>query len=107
MRSKLAKLNLIGNKHIPAVYLRSDTEQRLELLRGIMDSDGSIGKNGRCEITLKSKKLIDDIFELLSGLGIKHTVKEKMLFVPTRLLKHTLKSGVYLSLFTMMYQFSN
>ncbi len=78
MRSKLEKLNLIGNKHIPNVYLLADINQRFELLRGIMDSDGSIGKNGRCEITLKSKKLIDGVSELLYGLGIKHTVKARI-----------------------------
>ena len=78
LRSKLAQLNLIGNKHIPAVYLRSDVKQRFELLQGLMDSDGSITKKGRCEITLKSKILIDGVSELLHSLGIKHTVKAKI-----------------------------
>lgn len=78
LRSKLAKLDLIGNKHIPRRYLRSGIEQRIELLKGLMDSDGSINKNGRCEITFKSKILIDGMSELLNSLGIKHTVKARM-----------------------------
>ncbi len=77
LRSKLAKLNLLGNKHIPRPYLRASFEQRLNLLQGLMDSDGTINKNGRCEITLKSKILIDNVSELLHSLGIKHTVKSK------------------------------
>ena len=39
---KLRKLGLLHNKHIPQIYLRSSVEQRLELLRGLMDSDGSV-----------------------------------------------------------------
>lgn len=74
----LAQAGLINNKHIPAQYLRASFQQRLDLLKGLMDSDGHIGKKGRCEITLKSKILIDNISELLYTLGIKHTVNEKM-----------------------------
>ena len=78
LRSKLEKLKLLGNKHIPSRYLRSSIEQRYELLQGLMDSDGSISKDGRCEITLKSKVLIDGASELLHSLGIKHTVKARI-----------------------------
>lgn len=74
---KMRNLGLIGNKHIPQQYLRASVEQRFELLKGLMDTDGSISTKGRCEITLKSKQLIDDVSELLHSLGIKHTLKEK------------------------------
>lgn len=77
LRAKLEKLNLIGNKHIPQEYLRASVDQRFELLKGLMDTDGSINKKGRCEITFKSKTLILGLSELLSSLGIKHTVKER------------------------------
>ena len=39
---ELRKLNLISNKHIPDIYLRADYNQRLDLLRGYMDGDGSV-----------------------------------------------------------------
>lgn len=78
MRSVLAALDLIGNKHIPKKYLRASAQQRLLLLQGLMDTDGTVSKKGRCEITMASKILIDDISELLHSLGIKHTVKNKL-----------------------------
>lgn len=76
--SRLKALNVLQNKHIPKEYLRSSYQQRLELLQGLMDTDGSITKNGRCEITLKEKQLMDGLSELLHSLGIKHTVKTKI-----------------------------
>ena len=62
---------------IPPEYMRASYSQRIALLQGIMDADGSIGKRGRCEITLRPRQLIDDVSELLHSLGIKHTIKEK------------------------------
>ena len=72
----LGRLNLYHNKHIPAVYFRSSIAQRLSLLQGILDTDGYIGKKGHCEITLCSKILINDVAELLRGLGFKCAIKE-------------------------------
>lgn len=77
LHSKLKQLGLINNKHIPAEYLRAGREQRMELLRGLMDSDGSIGKDGSCEITFKSEQLIHDAFELMVSLGFKPTLHKK------------------------------
>lgn len=73
----LHKLDVHGNKHIPPQYLRATENDRWELLRGIMDTDGSVSKRGRCEITLKSRKLILGVSELLHTLGIKHTLKAR------------------------------
>ena len=76
MRSVLASMEEINNKHIPQSYLRAGTAQRWALLQGIMDTDGHATKKGICEITLKSKRLIEDVSELLHTLGVKHTLKE-------------------------------
>lgn len=65
------------NKHIPEDYLTASVEQRTDLLRGLMDTDGTVSKSGQCEFTQKSKTVTDDMSRLLSSLGIKHTVKEK------------------------------
>lgn len=40
----IRELNLKGNKHIPDIYLRSSYKQRLDILRGIMDTDGYYNK---------------------------------------------------------------
>lgn len=61
---------------IPQEYLRGSYKQRLSLLQGIMDTDGSIDKNGSCEITWASKQLINQLRELLFSLGIKSNIKE-------------------------------
>jgi predicted phage terminase large subunit-like protein len=60
-------------KYIPEIYFLSSFKQRLSLLQGIMDSDGSIQKRGRCEIAFKEKRLADDICTLLSSLGITYS----------------------------------
>lgn len=71
----LRSLNLIGNKHIPDIYMRSSVEQRMELLRGFMDTDGTVSKVGECEFVQKDYAFILQFSELLSSLSIKHSVK--------------------------------
>ncbi len=66
----LRKASLLDNKHIPVAYLRASYRQRLALLQGIMDGDGSVDKDGRCEITQVRQVLADDIHDLVSSLGI-------------------------------------
>jgi exodeoxyribonuclease V alpha subunit len=77
MGDVLRKMNVLKNKHIPVKYLRASYEQRLALIQGIMDADGSINLRGRCEVTVISKKLACDICELAIGLGIKAYTDER------------------------------
>lgn len=74
---RLFDLGVLKNKHIPQMYLRASREQRLALLQGLMDTDGTVGKTGICEFVQKSKQLTDDVSELLNSLGIKHVIKAK------------------------------
>jgi len=67
-----------NRKHIPHEYLWAGTKQRLSLLQGLMDTDGSISENGRCEFSTTSKEIADGVDVLLSSLGIKHTIKTKI-----------------------------
>jgi hypothetical protein len=77
-RLKLKFHNLLKNKHIPQNYLRSSYEDRLELLRGLMDTDGSVSKNTRSfEFYQKNYDLILQVVELLSTLGIKSNIRHK------------------------------
>jgi len=77
---KLKNNNLLGNKHIPQIYLRSSYENRLNLLRGLMDTDGSVKKNSRSfEFYQKNYSLILQFVELLSSLGIKSRIRSKRL----------------------------
>jgi hypothetical protein len=69
---------LYNNKHIPREYLESSIEQRLELLRGLNDSDGcAIKHNHTVRFVNTNKNLIDNYYELVCGLGFKATIKEK------------------------------
>lgn len=56
-------------KHIPQIYLESDKEDRLALLHGLMDTDGSVGKKNRFSFSTVSPKLKDDFIELCRSLG--------------------------------------
>lgn len=62
------ELNLIQNKHIPEIYLKNDENVRLELLAGLLDTDGSLN-NQSYEIIQKNKKLSYDIVDLCKSLG--------------------------------------
>ncbi len=73
---KLRKLGLLNNKRIPIEYLRASVDQRLELLKGLMDTDGHIDTYGRCEFVTIKKELAQDVYELMTSLGIKVYVTE-------------------------------
>jgi hypothetical protein len=78
LRQKLKSYELLKNKHIPTDYLRSNFENRIELLRGLMDTDGSVISNTRSfEFYQKNYELISQVVELLSSLGIKNRVRRK------------------------------
>lgn len=78
-REQLRAAGVFKNKHIPIDYLQSSIEQRKELLKGLMDSDGYVSKSGQCEFVQSSKSFINQFSELLSSLGIKHKVREKQI----------------------------
>jgi phage terminase large subunit GpA-like protein len=71
--TRIAALSVDSKNHIPRSYLRASAAQRLELLCGLMDGDGSIGANGRCEYSTVSGGLAGDVMELLRSLGLKPT----------------------------------
>lgn len=76
MRNALRALGLLGNKHIPAAYLRASAQQRTALLQGLMDTDGCVSDRGQCEFTTTSPALRDGVAELLRSLGYKPNVGE-------------------------------
>ena len=65
-----------ANKFIPEVYLYGSTEQRLELLNGLLDSDGTVDGKGRVRFYTNSAKLRDSVIELASSLGYFVSVSE-------------------------------
>ena len=68
----LRAVGVLGRKHIPEMYLRAPVADRLALMQGLMDTDGHVGKDGRCEFVSVVPDLADGFGRLLSGLGIKY-----------------------------------
>lgn len=69
---KLRENNLLKNKHIPQIYLRSGTEQRIELLKGLMDTDGMVSKDHNTSFCVTKEKLAYNVSELIHSIGIRH-----------------------------------
>lgn len=81
LRFKIKELGLNCKsieKFIPEEYLCNSYENRLELLRGLFDGDGFIGKNGCYYFDVCSKKLSDNFAFLVRSLGIVDTVSESI-----------------------------
>lgn len=73
MSRELRELGLLGgSKRIPKAYLLSSIEQRLELLAGLMDTDGHVEEDsGRVRVVTSSQALAADIYELVNLLGFR------------------------------------
>jgi hypothetical protein len=77
LKDLLKHYNIDQTKTIPEDYLKSNEEDRLQLLKGIMDTDGSICKRGHVEFSTVIKEFADS-FEFLCrslGLSVKRTLK--------------------------------
>lgn len=55
-------------RFIPADYLHASVEQRWDLLRGLMDTDGC-SRGNRISFSTKSERLANDIMSLVQSLG--------------------------------------
>jgi len=79
LQKKLRDENLLNNKHIPEDYLINSREKRLELLSGLIDSDGYYDdKFHVMEIVQKSKALTIQIKFLANSLGFRCSFKSKI-----------------------------
>lgn len=68
--SKLRALGLLNNKHIPEQYLLSSIDQRLELLAGLIDTDGHVEPDTqRVRVATVSDRLAKDVEILVRSLG--------------------------------------
>ena len=74
VKQYLIKIDIWGKlsyeKFIPDCYKFNSTENRIKLLRGLMDTDGSVSKDGTfVSFTSTSLSLIKDVKELVQSLG--------------------------------------
>ena len=69
---RLRDLGVLNDKHIPQQYLRASEEQRLELMRGIMDTDGHWNSTRRrCVLNTTDERYARQVYELAVSLGWK------------------------------------
>jgi hypothetical protein len=73
----LREEGLLDNKHLPAAYLRASEHQRLDVLAGLMDTDGSVDENGRCEFVNTNPAILGAVMELARGLGLKPRIRSR------------------------------
>jgi replicative DNA helicase len=76
-RAVLRSMGVLGDKHIPAQYLRASQAQRRALLAGLLDTDGYISTTGTVQFAVTSQRLAEDTLELILSLGYRATLTTK------------------------------
>ena len=76
-QSALRTLGVLGSKHIPAVHKIASRAQRLELLAGLIDTDGNLNHNAY-DLIFKSLTLATDARDLARSLGFAAEVKRSV-----------------------------
>lgn len=90
LNSKIRKMDLKNNKHIPDEYIFSSVQQRLDLLSGVVDTDGYVQKNGLITIEMTNKQVVDSLHTIVCSLGFSTTA------VKTRVRGYKRDSGEFL-----------
>lgn len=87
LKKALQKLNLLGkgseNKFIPLAYKTASRKNRLEILAGLMDTDGHL-QSGGFDFVSKSAQLAEDVAFIARSVGLKVNESTK-----------TIKTGQY------------
>jgi hypothetical protein len=76
----LKDCGIYNNKHIPPEYLRNSVQVRLEVLAGLIDTDGSVeqdGKTIRISQSEDHRRIITDTQFLAQSLGFRATLGNK------------------------------
>lgn len=76
LQTRLRAAGVLKNKHVPDAYLRASAAQRLALLQGLMDTDGTVCDSGAVEFTNTNRALADAVRELAVSLGWKARLVE-------------------------------
>ena len=65
----LDELGVLGNKHIPRSYIMCSRQARLELLAGLLDTDGSLSRGGY-DFIQKERSISEAVVFLCRSLGL-------------------------------------
>jgi replicative DNA helicase len=69
VQARLCTLGVLGNKHIPSVYLRASLAQRRALLAGLLDTGGTVAPGGSVQFSVPFARLAGDVRQLVVSLG--------------------------------------
>ena len=72
-RKGLKYYNLLSNKHVPDDYIYNSREVRLQLLAGLIDSDGELKHKGYF-VNLKNKQIVEKCCTIARSLGFRANV---------------------------------
>lgn len=82
IKGELADLGLLGKstleKFIPRIYLLGSEEERWELLKGLMDTDGWVEEDGECYYGSSSEQLAKDVRHLAQSLGAFASMRDRI-----------------------------
>lgn len=86
LKKAIKELGLLGsnslNKFIPDIYKINSTDVRLEILRGLLDTDGCIssqkGRNDRVQYYSISEQLAQDVLFIVQSLGGVGSIRKRV-----------------------------
>lgn len=76
LHDELRAAGYLGLREIPDVYLLGSYSQRLDLMKGLLDTDGTCRKRGQVLFSTIRKKLSQQVIYLARSLGFHATVGE-------------------------------
>jgi len=71
LSAQLKLAGLLADKHVPEIYFRASYQQRLHLLQGLIDTDGSVSTDGQVEFCNTNEALADGVAQLVATLGMR------------------------------------
>lgn len=77
VRNALRSYDLLNNKHIPTPFKCGPRDVRLQVLAGLIDTDGELSCNGY-SLTFKSRRLAEDTAYLARSLGFAAYLKTRI-----------------------------
>lgn len=81
IKENLRKLGLehklANTKFIPDIYKYSRIQDRLDILRGLMDTDGTVKDNGEASFCTVSERLAKDVVEIIKSLGGRANIRKR------------------------------
>lgn len=75
LETRLRKLGVLSNKHIPEAYFNGSHDQRLSLIQGLLDTDGSCVRAGHATFRNTNQSLAIGVKRLVCSLGFRATLK--------------------------------